>query len=141
MPTVIEVDEPVELSQTHVLLVDDSDDNRMLVSRMLKAAGARVTEACNGREAIDVASRSNFSVVLMDVQMPVVDGLTATEELRKLGYAGPILSLTAHALEEERRACIAAGCDGHLTKPVNKNELLQVVSHWTTHSSRYASIH
>jgi CheY-like chemotaxis protein len=111
-----------------VLLADDSKDNQFLVRHMLEKAGMEVREASNGEEAMNLALNENFDVVLMDVQMPVMDCCEATQNLRKAGYKKPIVALTAHAMAEERALTQAAGCDGHLTKPINTQELLQTVT-------------
>ncbi|MEK7355622.1 MAG: response regulator [Bdellovibrionota bacterium] len=120
------------LASAKILLVDDSEDNRRLVARLLSGAGAIVKTATNGFEAIEAAMSESFAVVLMDMQMPGMDGLTATRELRTRRYDRPIISLTAHVLEEERRECLRAGCDAHLTKPVKKSELLWTVGEWVS---------
>jgi PAS domain S-box-containing protein len=113
-----------------VLLVEDLADNQYLVSRLLKRAGASVDVAQDGGEGIDCALRSDYDVVLMDIQMPNVDGLEATERLRAGGYDRPIIALTAHAMKEERDRCLAKGFTDHLPKPIDRRELLvQVRKH------------
>ena len=97
------------LSGIKVLLADDSIDNQVLVNMMLKIAGATVEVADNGKEAIEKANRNHYDVLLMDLQMPVMDGYEATAELRKTGYRGKIVALTAHALSEERERCLQSG--------------------------------
>ncbi|MEK7356778.1 MAG: ATP-binding protein, partial [Bdellovibrionota bacterium] len=94
-----------DLEGEKVLVVDDSVDNQILVEHFLQAAGAEVTKAMNGAEAIDKAMSGDFDVVLMDLQMPVLDGLSATHELRAKGYTKPIIALTAHALADDRERC------------------------------------
>jgi len=116
------------LDGVQVLLADDALDNQVLVSRILGRAGAVVELASNGLEAIEKINRRRYDVVLMDLQMPVMDGFTATAELRKQGYLGQILALSAHALKEERERTLASGFDDHLVKPFGRDELIQRVA-------------
>jgi len=120
-----------ELVGKKILLVDDSDDNRLLVSRMLMFYGASVTSAASGEEAIHLAEHGGWDVILMDMQMPIMDGFAATQELRSRGYEGPIIALTAHALPEEKERCMAVGCNDHVTKPVHWPRLIQAVKQWS----------
>jgi len=116
------------LNGTKVLVVEDAPENQTLLNHFLSIAGAEVQFADNGREGVDKALAGDYDLILMDIQMPVLDGYQATRELRKKDYNKPILALTAHALKEERERCLAAGCNDHLTKPVNRDELLRRVS-------------
>jgi len=118
-----------------VLLVEDGVDNQRLISFVLRKAGAQVTLAENGQEALDVVERQTargerFDVILMDMQMPMMDGYTATSALRKRGHEGPIIALTAHAMSTDRDKCLAAGCDDYLTKPIDRRRLLEVVAQY-----------
>jgi len=111
-----------------VLLVDDGEDNRRLVAYMLGKAGYAVETATNGQEAVDeVMSGREYAVVLMDMQMPVKDGYTATRELRSAGYAGTIVALTAHAMSGDRERCLAAGCDDYVAKPIDLPKLMETI--------------
>ena len=121
----------VSLEGLNILLVDDSADNRALVEKLLGRKGAHVELAQNGEEGYQKAMDGDFDVVLMDVQMPILDGLTATSELRKMGYTRPIIALTAHAMKEERERSLAAGCNAHLTKPIDVPALLQAIAQHT----------
>lgn len=116
------------LKDIDVLLVDDALDNQMIFSQFLSSAGARVEVASNGQEGIEKALRGNFKVVLMDIQMPELDGYEATIRLRKQGYDRPIIALTAHALKEERDRSLKVGCTDHLTKPIDRRMLIQEVA-------------
>jgi CheY-like chemotaxis protein len=115
-----------------ILLVDDGLDNQRLFSHLLRKAGAEVVVADNGRQAVDraIAARDNtpFDLILMDIQMPDMDGYEATRQLRKNGYRGPILAVTAHAMPQDVQQCLAAGCDAHLSKPIDKASLLNAVA-------------
>ncbi len=124
-----------------VLLAEDGSANGRFLSLVLKKAGADVTIAQNGQIAVDkvlaaLPEKSQpdgdktgpFDLILMDMQMPVMDGREATRRLRQEGYAGPIIALTAHAEEYDRQKCLEAGCDDHLTKPIDRNMLLEVVA-------------
>jgi two-component system, sensor histidine kinase len=116
------------LHDVKVLVVDDSSDNRILMSHFLKAAGAKVELANDGQEALDKIKENEYQVVLMDIQMPVLDGYRATLQLRQQGYKKPIIALTAHALREDRDRSLKAGCSDHITKPVDRSLLLKKVA-------------
>lgn len=115
------------LSSTRILLVDDVEDNRLLIQRMLSKRGAQLTLATNGEEGLSQALANNYDIVLMDIQMPVMDGYTATRKLRQAGYKKPIIALTAHAMKDDRDRCLEAGCTDYLTKPVQVDSLVQTI--------------
>ncbi|MBX3016346.1 MAG: response regulator [Bdellovibrionaceae bacterium] len=115
------------LAGRRVLLAEDSSDNADLVTHYLRDEGADVSWVENGYRAVETALGSGFDLVLMDVQMPGKDGLTATRELRAAGYTKPVLALTAHALKADIDRSLQAGCDAHVSKPVNREELVQVM--------------
>ncbi|MBO9667476.1 MAG: response regulator [Bdellovibrio sp.] len=110
-----------------VLLADDLPDNQILIRRYLKSDNFRVSCANDGFEAVRMASENDFDIILMDVQMPGMDGLEATRVLRAKGYNKPIIALTAHALQEEIEKSLDAGCNAHLTKPIHKSDLLRAI--------------
>lgn len=114
-----------------VLVVDDAPDNRLLISRYLRSAGATVLTAEHGEQAIEKVQAGECDVVLMDVQMPVMDGHMATKELRRLGYRLPIVALTAHAMREEREHCLAIGFDDYYSKPIDRVALLSGLQKYT----------
>jgi signal transduction histidine kinase/CheY-like chemotaxis protein/HPt (histidine-containing phosphotransfer) domain-containing protein len=130
--------EPIASSTTKaltckVLLAEDGVDNQLLISTHLSRAGARVTVAENGRIAADMAMAAllagdPFDVILMDMQMPEMDGYAATSELRRKGYKAPIVALTAHAMAGDRERCLAAGCTDYLTKPISRAKLVDAVA-------------
>ena len=116
-----------ELSGVRVLLVEDGKTNRDLVSLFLKRAGAEVTSAVNGQEGVDRANEVHFDIILMDMQMPVMDGYTATGILRRQGYRQPIVALTAHSMRGDDEKCFAAGCTHYLPKPVQFDSLVGTI--------------
>jgi len=127
----------VDLSGRRVLLAEDGPDNQRLIGFVLRKAGAEVELADHGEEARELALRywregRPFDVVLMDMQMPRMDGYTATRLLRDEGYPAPILALTAHAMSGDRDKCLAAGCDDYATKPIDRPRLLALVAHWAS---------
>lgn len=107
-----------------VLVVDDGAANRRLISLIMTKAKCEVTTCENGAEAIEHISAIPFDLVFMDMQMPVMDGYTATRNLRKSGCELPIIALTANAMQGDREKCLDAGCTGFLSKPVNLDDLL-----------------
>ncbi|WP_417379749.1 response regulator [Gimesia sp.] len=116
-----------------VLLAEDGPDNQKLISFILKKSGAEVTVAGNGEAARKAAMRALeigllYDVVLMDMQMPILDGYSATRLLREQGYPGPIISLTANAMEGDREKCISVGCNDYLTKPIDRRKLVNMVA-------------
>jgi signal transduction histidine kinase/ActR/RegA family two-component response regulator len=118
-----------------ILLADDSEENRFLVRGYLKDSGCIIDEVVNGAEAVEQFKQRAYDIVLMDAEMPVLDGYSATREIRALG-ATPILLLTAHALREARARSFAAGCTDHLTKPIKKATLLEAINRCVPASDR-----
>lgn len=111
-----------------VLLAEDNPVNQKLISRILTKTGATVTLVGDGEQALQAALERRYDLILMDVNMPVMGGLDATRALRERGYEGPIFALTAEHGLEEIQASLAAGCNGHLTKPIEISEFYSVLS-------------
>jgi CheY-like chemotaxis protein len=115
--------ELANISGFELLLVEDAHDNRFFLAKMLRHFGALVDTAENGTEAVAKASQKNYDVILMDIQMPDIDGYEATQLLRTRGYVHPILALSAHAMREERERALQSGFDDYVTKPIERSEL------------------
>ena len=118
-----------------VLLAEDGPDNQRLITFLLRKAGAIVTLAENGKIALETALAAHaagtpFDVILMDMQMPVMDGYQATSQLRAAGYGGPIIALTAHAMEGDREKCVEVGCSDYATKPIEREKLFAAIARW-----------
>ena len=124
-----------------VLLAEDGPDNQRLLALVLKKAGADVTIAQNGKEAVELGlatfpgwgrrhndSKLPFDIILMDIQMPVMDGYQATERLRQEGYAGPIIALSAHTANDATERCLDAGCNDCLAKPIDRDAMLRKIA-------------
>jgi PAS domain S-box-containing protein len=118
------------LPPAHILLVEDAAVNRDLVGEVLTRAGATVAFAENGEEGLRAIERESFDLVLMDMQMPVMDGYTAVRRLRERGCTLPIVAITAYALSTDREACLNAGCSDFLAKPIDIDLLLETVRRW-----------
>lgn len=123
---------PLDLKGAKVLLAEDNDINRDVALQFLMDAQATVTEAKDGREAVDLASKSEFDLILMDIQMPRMDGLEATRTIRSMETQRrtPIIAMTAHAMKGDRERCIDAGMDDHIPKPVDPDILIATAHRW-----------
>ena len=118
----------ISLPDMKVLLVDDGEENRQLMSLILEEAGTEYETAENGLQALELATETEYDVILMDMQMPVMDGYTATRKLREQGYTKPIVALTAHAMQQAEQECRDAGCSGFMTKPIDFDKLITVLA-------------
>ncbi len=135
-PTTLEAPIPVEaLPRIHgrILLAEDGPDNQRLISFILRKAGAEVIVVANGCEAVEAAlaaleEGTPYPVILMDIQMPVMDGYEAVRILRQKGYTGQIIALTAHAMKGELDKCLTTGCDHYLSKPIARDTLIREVA-------------
>lgn len=113
-----------------LLLVEDTEDNRFMMRRLLEMEGYRVVEAKNGEEAVKVAEAENPALILMDLSLPVIDGLAATRLIRKLPLLGstPIIAVSAHDTSDFQTEAIQAGCDKYITKPIDFGELEKIIA-------------
>ena len=123
-----------------ILLAEDNPVNRKLVVRLLEREGHTVVVADNGQTACELALAARdggdpFDVILMDMQMPVMDGYDATATLRAAGYSGPIIALTAHAMKEDRERCLSIGCDDYTAKPIDRERLVSLVARYAAQTA------
>lgn len=117
---------PIDFLQSkNILFVDDSRDNHELVKYMFRNSGANLLFASSGRECLDLLPKTKFDCILMDVQMPGMDGMETTRNARLQGYMGPVLALTAYAGQAERQKCLDVGCEGVVTKPIDQDRLFR----------------
>ncbi len=116
------------LSPARVLIVEDAVENQRLLKILLESWGVTTQVASNGSEGVESALNGDFDMVLMDIQMPIMDGYEATSILRQTGYHKPVIALTAHAMKEEKDKCIASGFSDFLTKPIDQASLYGLIS-------------
>ena len=128
-----EIENPVR-----VLLVEDTEDNRMMMRRLLEFSGFEVSEAINGVEAVRAAESETPNVILMDLSLPIIDGLAATRRIRQLpDLAGvPIIAVSAHDTADFHAEALAAGCDAYITKPIDYTELEDLITGFTAHQQK-----
>lgn len=122
---------PKALQGIKVLLAEDYPDGQVLISRGLKYLGATVDLASNGQEAIDQALKRDYDVILMDIQMPILDGIEAMKRLRAEHYDKPIIALTAHAMKEDRESILSSGFDDYVVKPLDRRVLVNAIQRAT----------
>ena len=118
-----------------VLLVEDTEDNRFMMRRLLEMSGFRVVEAMNGEEAVKLARAESPQLILMDLSLPVIDGLAATRLIRKVPTlkATPIIAVSAHDTSDFQAEAVEAGCNSYVTKPIDFNELELLIQQLLTH--------
>jgi PAS domain S-box-containing protein len=119
----------LDLKGKKILVVDDNDMNRLVASLILNEHGAEIREAENGFDALEILEKENIDLILMDVQMPVMNGYETTRRIRLLGFTNPIIALTAYAVSEEKDRCIEAGMNDLITKPFEELQLITIVKH------------
>ena len=119
---------------TRVLVADDSPDNQELIRFMLDRRGISTKLADDGQQAVDLALEDDFDVILMDMQMPRLDGYEATRRLRQAGFRAPIVALTANAMRTDREKCLRAGCSEYVSKPINATDLYRVMDQVLEHA-------
>ncbi len=124
-----------------ILLAEDGLDNQRLITHMIRKAGYQIEVTENGQQAVDhfLSDPDRFKLILMDMQMPVLDGYSATRQIRDLGFDLPIFALTAHAIDGARDDCIAAGCDEYVTKPIDRAALYRLIEQYITGRGRLAA--
>ncbi len=121
----------------HILVAEDNQTNQEVITGMLEHIGCTATLVANGQEAVDAVAEKSYDLVLMDCQMPVLDGYQATAEIRRRenkegrGYHIPIIALTANALEGDREKCLAAGMDDYIRKPFRQDDIHEILTHWS----------
>jgi signal transduction histidine kinase/CheY-like chemotaxis protein len=133
---------PTDRQEVKVLLVDDHPVNRLVARRLLEILGVEVIEAASGEAALELLHASDFDVILMDCQMPGMDGFETTRRIRKMREGKsetPIIALTASVLEEDRKKCLEAGMNSHLAKPVQRETLDEVLSLWRSSTAAVVS--
>ena len=113
---------PTNTISGSVLIAEDNEVNQQLLDMYISKTGANVTIAADGQQAVELASATAFDLIFMDMQMPVMNGIEATETLRKRGYTGTIVALTANTTPEDRARCLQAGCNDYLTKPIDRDQ-------------------
>lgn len=129
----VELHTPAHLRGARILLVEDGPDNQRLIKHILSKQGAKVELAGNGQIGVDMAMSAlrndqPYNIILMDMQMPILDGYCATAQLRKQNYRGAIIALTAHAMDGDSAKCLAAGCDDYATKPIDKSHFFATLA-------------
>ena len=124
-----------QIGDIEVLVAEDNEVNRIVFSQILDAAGIAYRIVNNGADAVEAWRQQRPSIIMMDISMPVMNGLQATREIRRAeaesGDRVPIIGVTAHALDGDRDMCMAAGMDDHITKPISPERLEDKIRHWT----------
>jgi len=123
---------PIRLDQQvftgSVLVAEDTKTNQTLIRLLLEKAGLQVTIVENGKQAAEKALDGNFDLILMDMQMPVMNGYDATKKLRQQGFMTPIVALTANAMQGDDKKCFDVGCNDYIPKPIDRQKLLQILN-------------
>jgi len=119
-----------EKTEKTILLVEDTEDNRFMMRRLLEMEGYRVVEARNGEEAVNVAQNEKPALILMDLSLPIIDGLAATKLIRRIPEFKdvPIIAVSAHDIADFQEEALSAGCNSYITKPIDFGELENLIS-------------
>ena len=125
----------MEKTEKTLLLVEDSEDNRFMMRRLLEMEGYRVVEARNGEEAVKVAKDEKPALILMDLSLPIIDGLAATKLIRRMPEFKdvPIIAVSAHDIADFQEEALTAGCNRYITKPIDFGELENLISELLPH--------
>ena len=121
-----------EVSTRTIMVVEDYDDTRLLLKAGLEGLGYSVLEASNGQEAVDIAGREHLDLILMDLDLPILDGIVATQRIRQQGekHHVPIVAVTAYPMSYTRVKAFAEGCDEYMAKPIDMSELARLVNRY-----------
>ncbi|WP_282037905.1 response regulator [Saccharicrinis aurantiacus] len=111
-----------------ILVVEDVDTNKIFFDAALRKTSAKILWAKDGKEAVDMFQNNEIDLVLMDLQLPIMDGYTATKEIKKINSSIPIIAQTAHVMSGEREKCLEVGCDDYLAKPIRLQILMETLS-------------
>ena len=130
--------EPYQFKGT-VLVAEDSPHNQLLIKTLLEKVGLEVTLVENGKDAIEKAVNRQFDLILMDIQMPVVNGYEATRILREKGVTTPVIAITAYAMEGDEKKCISVGCNEYLPKPIQSKELFETIQKYLAAKPKHVS--
>lgn len=120
----------------NILVAEDCPTNQMLFRIMLTKLGFKVDLADDGLQAVEKAANNNYKLIFMDMQMPNMDGYDATQKIKEMGVETPVIALTAHAMFDDKKKCLDAGCDDYLSKPVMKESLIDMIESWLLSSSK-----
>ena len=115
-----------------ILVVEDVDTNKLFFDAALRKTNAKIIWAMDGQEAVDLFKANMIDLVLMDLQLPVKDGYTATREIKQINQDVPIIAQTAHVMSGEKEKCLDAGCSDYLSKPIRLNLLMETLSKYLT---------
>ena len=122
---------PNENSARTIMVVEDYDDTRLLLKKGLEGLGYSVLEASNGQEAVDIAAREHLDLILMDLDLPILDGIIATQQIRQQSEMRvPIVAVTAYPMSYTRVKAFAEGCDEYIAKPIDMSELARLVNRY-----------
>ncbi|MDH5232356.1 MAG: response regulator [Gammaproteobacteria bacterium] len=113
-----------------ILVVDDNEQNRYLATYLLEHAGETCDQAVNGEQAVEQAQQNSYGLILMDVQMPIMDGIEAARIIREQGLCAKIIALTAKAMRGDEEKLLASGFDGYVAKPIDPENFIKQVKHW-----------